>query len=71
MEMFAFIVLLMMLLYLAAIKFPVPYTPLEGLQLSQRLLFLHCLWGWRFPEWGIAIVLGEEDFLKFFFFFSL
>lgn len=40
MEIFAFIALVMMLLYLVAIKFPVPYTALEAFQFSLRFLFL-------------------------------
>lgn len=40
MEMFAFIALVMMLLYLVAIKLPIPYTPLEVFQFALRFLFL-------------------------------
>lgn len=40
MELFAFITLVMMLLYLVAITFPIPYTPLEVFQFALRFLFL-------------------------------
>lgn len=39
-EMFAFIAVVMMLLYLVAIEFPIPYTPLVVFQFALRFLFL-------------------------------
>lgn len=69
MEMFGFMAPVMMLLYLVAIKFPIPYTPLEAFQFALRFLFLSAALLWRVELSGTRNVtkfLRVDDF-KFFF----